>query len=67
MKSSNVLFKGLLAVVLAVGLMSFRTIKTVERVEVEPPVGTAPRLPFQVWVTYSDGSGEWRQVRWTTP
>ena len=65
MKSSNVLFKGLLAVVLAVGLMSFRTIKTVERVEVETPVGTAPRLPFQVWVTYSDGSGEWRQVRWS--
>ena len=29
------------------------------------PVGTAPRLPYRVWVTYSDSTGEWRQVRWT--
>jgi DUF1680 family protein len=41
------------------------TIRSVEPIRVTTPVGTAPRLPFQVWVTYADGSGEWRQVRWT--
>ncbi|MCR5312218.1 MAG: glycoside hydrolase family 127 protein [Bacteroidaceae bacterium] len=40
-------------------------IKTVEKVNVETPVGTVPRLPFMVWVTYSDGSKEWRQVKWS--
>ncbi|MCQ2112294.1 MAG: glycoside hydrolase family 127 protein [Bacteroidaceae bacterium] len=41
-----------------------RTIKSVETIKVNTPVGTAPRLPFQVWVTYSDGTGEWRQTKW---
>jgi DUF1680 family protein len=27
-------------------------------------VGNAPRLPYQVWVKYADGKGEYRQVRW---
>ena len=30
----------------------------------ECPVGTAPRLPYQLWVTYADGHKEYRQVRW---
>ena len=55
----------MLAVMLAVVTMSMGPIKTVERVEVTTPQGTAPRLPYQVWVTYEDGSHEWRQVRWT--
>ncbi|MBO4443873.1 MAG: glycoside hydrolase family 127 protein [Bacteroidaceae bacterium] len=42
-----------------------RYITDVQKVEVQTPVGTAPRLPWQVWVTYSDGFGEWRQIRWT--
>lgn len=42
-----------------------RTIKTVSPVVVETPQGTVPRLPWQLWVTYSDGKSEWRQVRWT--
>ena len=42
-----------------------RVIKTVEAVNVQSPVGTVPRLPFQLYVTYSDGTHEWRQVRWT--
>ena len=42
-----------------------RLITTVETVEVNAPVGTAPRLPFRLWVTYSDGKGEYRQVKWT--
>ena len=42
-----------------------RTIIKVESINVETPVGTVPRLPWQVWVTYSDGSHEWRQTKWT--
>lgn len=42
-----------------------RTIVKVESIHVEAPVGTAPRLPWQVWVTYSDGTHEWRQTKWT--
>ena len=40
------------------------TIKSVEKVVVETPVGHAPRLPYWLWVTYADGSGEYRQVKW---
>ena len=40
------------------------TIRSVERIAVEAVVGTVPSLPYQVWVTYRDGSQEWRQVRW---
>ena len=42
----------------------YRTISKVEAVTVDCPVGTAPRLPNLVWVTYSDGYSEYRQVRW---
>lgn len=42
-----------------------KTIESVTPVVVDCPVGEAPRLPWQVWVTYADGTGEWRQVRWT--
>ena len=42
-----------------------RTIRETAPVLVETPVGTAPKLPYQVWVTYADNTGEWRQVKWT--
>lgn len=42
----------------------YRTISKVSTVTVDCPVGTAPRLPNLVWVTYSDGYSEYRQVRW---
>ncbi len=42
-----------------------RAISKVETIVVEAPQGTAPRLPWQVWVTYSDGTHEWRQTRWS--
>ena len=42
----------------------YRSIVTVETVTVESPVGNAPRLPYQVWVKYADGKGEYRQVKW---
>ena len=41
-----------------------RAIKTVENVQVQSPVGTVPRLPYLLYVTYTDGYKEWRQVRW---
>lgn len=43
----------------------YRTISKVSAVTVDCPVGTAPRLPNLVWVTYSDGYSEYRQVRWS--
>lgn len=46
-------------------LPEVRSITQVERIQIECPVGTAPRLPFQVWVTYSDGKSEYRQTRWS--
>ena len=42
----------------------YRSIKEVETVRVEVPAGNAPRLPYQLWVKYSDGKGEFRQVKW---
>ena len=42
----------------------YRTIVRVDSVTVNAPAGTAPRLPYQVMVEYSDGSRELRQVRW---
>ena len=42
-----------------------RKIVNVERVSADSPVGTVPRLPYLVWVTYSDGKSEYRQVKWS--
>ena len=42
-----------------------RTIRSVAPVRVEVAAGSVPVLPFQVRVTYSDRSREWRQVKWT--
>lgn len=42
-----------------------RTIKKSAPVQVSCPAGTAPRMPSRVWVTYSDGYSEYRQVKWT--
>lgn len=39
-------------------------IRKVEKIAVESPEGTVPRLPYQVWVTYNDGTQEYRQIRW---
>ena len=41
-----------------------RTIKHIVPISVSCPVGTAPRLPYQVLVTYSDSTRAYRQVRW---
>ena len=42
-----------------------KKITGVEPIRVESPVGTVPRLPYQVWVTYSDGTRAYRQTRWS--
>jgi len=39
-------------------------ITKVSPVVVETSVGNAPVLPNRVWVAYSDGTGEYRQIRW---
>ncbi|MDO5442390.1 MAG: glycoside hydrolase family 127 protein [Bacteroidia bacterium] len=41
-----------------------RNIVKVDPVVVTTPEGTAPRLPYQIFVKYSDGTSEWRQVKW---
>ncbi|MDL2208274.1 glycoside hydrolase family 127 protein [Parabacteroides sp. OttesenSCG-928-O15] len=46
-------------------LADVRSITQVEPIRVESPVGTTPRLPYQVWVTYSDGKSEYRQTKWS--
>ena len=52
-------------ITLGVSAASSRSITKVETVSVEVPVGNAPRLPYQLWVTYADGKGEYRTVKWT--
>ncbi|MBQ7811561.1 MAG: glycoside hydrolase family 127 protein [Bacteroidales bacterium] len=42
-----------------------KTIRNVEKIRVKSPEGTVPRLPYQVWVTYDDGTEGFRQVRWS--
>ena len=60
----TILMTGLLVMALSCSQKA-RTISSVPAVQVETPQGTAPRLPWQVFVTYADGTHEWRQVKWT--
>ena len=41
-----------------------RHIVATEPISIESPRGTAPMLPYRLWVDYNDGKGEYRQVRW---
>jgi len=54
----------LLLLSLSLSAAKERFIKNADPVSVASPVGTVPRLPYLVWVTYSDGFKEWRQVKW---
>ena len=40
-------------------------IKSVKHIVVSAPSQSVPVLPYQVWVTYSDDTHEWRQAMWT--
>ena len=42
-----------------------RKIAAVEQININCPVGTVPRLPYQIWVTYSDGKSQYRQTLWS--
>ena len=58
---------GLMAIVLMTGSATEKpcgTIRTVQPVSVTVPVGNAPQLPYQLWVEYADGCGEYRQAKW---
>ena len=63
---------GLMTIVLLNGVSAADGVKTssnhsmvnIEKVDVEVPVGNAPRLPYRLWVDYADGCGEYRQVKW---
>ena len=61
----RLLLTGALAALVLSCSPKVRTISSVPEVKVETPQGTAPRLPWQVYVSYADGTKEWRQVKWT--
>lgn len=42
-----------------------QTIANVDTLHIITAEGTVPQLPFQVYVTYTNGEKAWRQVRWT--
>ncbi len=67
MKNINILLlvASLTATLPMTGKPKERNIKQVSNVNIETLVGHVPSLPWQVWVTYSDGSHEWRQVKWS--
>jgi DUF1680 family protein len=62
----KVLLSILLSATTFSGIMAtdYRSVVSVENVSVESTVGHAPRLPYRLFVTYSDGRGEYRQVKW---
>ena len=62
----KIVMAGLMSVLFLTGASAAdrRDVVNVEKVNVAVAVGNAPRLPYQLWVTYGDGSGEYRQVRW---
>ena len=54
----------ILSALMLTSMATDRSIVSVKDVKVEVQVGNAPQLPYQLWVTYADGKGEYRQVRW---
>ena len=61
---NKLVFSLLLMAATPVLAQDYKTIVATEAVRVSAPVGTVPRLPYRLWVTYSDGSKEYRQVKW---
>ena len=54
----------ILSALMLTSMAADRSIVSVKDVKVEVQVGNTPQLPYQLWVTYADGKGEYRQVRW---
>ena len=65
-KMKKITMAGIMAVLIATGASANnnRSIVSVESVNTTTLVGYAPQLPYQLWVKYSDGYGEYRQVKW---
>ncbi|MBR5036049.1 MAG: glycoside hydrolase family 127 protein, partial [Prevotella sp.] len=66
MKRIVVFFLMMMGIAMAKGqdVLTLRKVVGVAEVNVTVAEGSAPQLPFQVWVTYDDGTAEWRTVRW---
>lgn len=64
MKTHKIIALLLMAAMPCVAKNKPRTIVNIQPIEVQTPEHCAPRLPWQMLVTYSDGTQEWRQVRW---
>ena len=61
----RIMLAGIMSALVFVGVMAApRSIVSVKDVNVKVAAGNAPQLPYQLWVTYTDGKGEYRQVRW---
>lgn len=61
----RIMVAGIMSALVFVGVMAApRSIVSVKDVNVKVAAGNAPQLPYQLWVTYTDGKGEYRQVRW---
>ena len=61
----RIMVAGIMSALVFVGVMATpRSIVSVKDVNVKVAAGNAPQLPYQLWVTYADGKGEYRQVRW---
>ena len=43
----------------------YRYIVDVERIAIQSPVGTVPRLPDQIWAISSNRQSEYRLVKWS--
>lgn len=63
MRKTTVLLASL-ALFSAISCTQSRQISKIDDICVTTPEGTAPRLPYRVWVKYSGGFAEWRQVVW---
>ena len=55
---------GLASTLLLLPLFANGAIMPTDTVRVDVPVGCAPRLPYQLWVTDENGKGTFRQVKW---
>ena len=60
----KIMMAGILSALMFTSMAADHSIVNVKSVNVQVSVGNAPQLPYQLWVTYADGKGEYRQVRW---
>lgn len=63
----NILLTAVRVALIAVAstTISAQVIVSADEVNIKCPVGTSPRLPYQLLATYSDGTKAYRQVKWS--